>query len=192
MQRLDPVRVIDDLVRDAEGGIIGSTGGRFFGWVIGRTLPAALAADWLTSAWDQNAAIHACGAAEAVIAEVAGRWLKELFGLPQSASFAFVTGTQMAHWTCLASARHRLLAQRDWNVEEQGLVGAPGMRMLTSTERHGSIDRAIRILGFGKQAVVPLPCDSTGRPEPMTLARGPRVRCRTAIDRGAAGGRFST
>jgi glutamate/tyrosine decarboxylase-like PLP-dependent enzyme len=95
----DPARVIDDLVRDVEGGIIGSTGGRFFGWVIGGTLPAALAADWLVSAWDQNAAIHACGPAEAVIEEVAGRWLKELFGLPRTASFAFVTGTQMAHLT---------------------------------------------------------------------------------------------
>src|SRR5262249_48006087 len=105
----DPVRVIVDLVRDAGGGIIGSTGGRFFGWVIGGTLPAALAADWLTSAWDQNAAIHACGPAEAVIEEVAGRWLKDLFGLPRTASFAFVTGTQMAHVTCLAADRHRLL-----------------------------------------------------------------------------------
>jgi len=77
---MDPVKVIDDLVRDAEGGIIGSTSGRFFGWVIGGSLPAALAADWLTSAWDQNAAIHACGPAEAIIEEVAGKWLKELFG----------------------------------------------------------------------------------------------------------------
>jgi aromatic-L-amino-acid decarboxylase len=166
----EPVRVIQDLVRDTEGGIIGSTSGRFFGWVIGGTLPAALAADWLTSAWDQNAAIHACGPAEAVIEEVAGVWLKELFGLPQTASFAFVTGTQMAHLTCMASARHRLLAKMGWNVEEQGLVGAPAIRILTSTERHGSIERAIRILGFGKNGVIPLPCDTSGRLEPMTLA----------------------
>ena len=167
----DPAQVIDDLVRDCKGGIIGSAGGRFFGWVIGGTLPAALAADWLTSVWDQNAAIHACGPAEAVIEEVAGRWLKELFGLPQRASFAFVTGTQMAHLTCLASARHRLLKRIGWDVEEQGLSGAPSVRILTSTERHGSFERAIRILGFGKRAVMSLPCNDLGQLEPTALER---------------------
>jgi aromatic-L-amino-acid decarboxylase len=168
----DPVRVIDDLVRDTTGGIVGSAGGRFFGWVIGGTLPAALAADWLTSVWDQNAAIHACGPAEAIIEEVAGAWLKDLFGLPQTASFAFVTGTQMAHLTCLAAARHRLLKRAGWDVEELGLAGAPGIRILASSERHGSIERAIRILGFGKRAVVGLSCDARGRLEPEALARG--------------------
>ncbi len=166
----DPVRVIDDLVRDSAGGILGSAGGRFFGWVIGGTLPAALAADWLTSAWDQNAAIHACGPAVAVIEEVAGGWLKDLFGLPPTASFAFVTGTQMAHVTCLAAARHRLLARDGWDVEEQGLAGAPAIRILTSSEQHGSIERAVRILGLGKRAVVALPCDARGRLAPATLA----------------------
>lgn len=167
---VEPVQVINDLVRDAEGEIIGSTSGRFFGWVIGGSLPAALAADWLTSAWDQNAAIHACGPAEAVIEEVAGAWLKELFGLPQNASFAFVTGTQMAHLTCLASARHRLLKRVGWDVEEQGLFGAPSIRIVTTSERRGSIERAIRILGFGKRAVVPLPCNNSGKLEPSLLA----------------------
>ena len=167
----DAAQVIDDLVCDCEGGIIGSGSGRFFGWVIGGTLPAALAADWLTSAWDQNAAIHACGPAEAVIEEVAGSWLKELFGLPQRASFAFVTGTQMAHLTCLAAARHRLLKRTGWDVEEQGLAGAPAVRILTSTERHGSVERAIRILGFGKRAVTSLPCNDLGQLEPTALER---------------------
>jgi aromatic-L-amino-acid decarboxylase len=166
----DPVRVIDDLVRDAEGGIIGCDSGRFFGWVIGGTLPAALAADWLVSSWDQNAAIHACGPAEAVIEEVAGGWLKQLFGLPQTASFGFVTGTQMAHVTCLAAARHRLLMRAGWDVEEQGLAGAPAIRILTSSERHGSIERAVRILGFGKRAVTALPCNARGQLEPDVLA----------------------
>jgi aromatic-L-amino-acid decarboxylase len=167
----DPVAVIDDLVRDADGGIVGSASGRFFGWVIGGTLPAALAADWMTSVWDQNAAIHACGPAEAVIEEVAGGWLKELFGLPQAASFAFVTGTQMAHLTCLGAARHRLLARAGWDVEEQGLTGAPAIRIITSSEHHGSVERAIRMLGFGKRAVMALPCNDQGQLEPDTLAR---------------------
>ncbi len=167
----DPAQVIDELVRDAEGGILGSSGGRFFGWVIGGTLPAALAADWLVSTWDQNAAIHACGPAEAVIEEVAGGWLKELFGLPRTASFAFVTGTQMAHLTCLAAARHRLLARAGWDAEEQGLFGAPAIRVLTSSERHGSVERAVRMLGFGKRAVTSLPCDISGRLTPETLSQ---------------------
>ncbi|MGC2779499.1 MAG: aminotransferase class V-fold PLP-dependent enzyme, partial [Bradyrhizobium sp.] len=166
----DAAEVIDDLVRDTEGGILGCGGGRFFGWVIGGTLPAALAADWLVSAWDQNAAIHACGPAAAVIEEVAGAWLKSLFGLPSTASFAFVTGTQMAHLTCLAAARHRLLARAGWNVEEQGLSGAPQIRVLTSTERHGSVERAVRMLGLGKRALVALPCNAQGQLEPDVLA----------------------
>lgn len=167
----DPVEVIDELAQNAEGGIVGSTGGRFFGWIIGGTLPAALAADWLTSVWDQNAAIHACGPAEAVIEEIVGAWLKDIFGLPRTASFAFVTGTQMGHMTCLAAARHRLLQRAAWDVEEQGLAGAPAIRILTSSERHGSIERAIRILGLGKRAIVMLPCDEDGRLEPAMLTQ---------------------
>ncbi|MGJ5037239.1 pyridoxal phosphate-dependent decarboxylase family protein [Bradyrhizobium sp. HKCCYLRH3059] len=164
-------RVIDDLVRDVEGGILGSTSGRFFGWVIGGTMPAALAADWLVSAWDQNAAINACGPAEAVIEEIAGAWLKELFGLPMTASFAFVTGTQMAHVTCLGAARHRLLARLGWDVEERGLFGAPSIRVITSSERHGSVERALRLLGFGKNAVQSLPCNDAGQLTPSALER---------------------
>lgn len=150
---------------------MGSTGGRFFGWIIGGTLPAALAADWLTSVWDQNAAIHACGPAEAVIEEIVAAWLKDIFGLPRTASFAFVTGTQMGHMTCLAAARHRLLQRAAWDVEEQGLAGAPAIRILTSSERHGSIERAVRILGLGKRAIVTLPCDEDGRLEPAMLTQ---------------------
>ena len=106
--------VIEDLVRDAEGGILGSASGRFFGWVVGGTLPVALAADWLTSAWDQNSASNLTAPAEAVVEEVCGAWIKELLGIPKSASFAFVTGCQMAHTTALAAARHRLLRERGW------------------------------------------------------------------------------
>ena len=169
-QGIEPTRVIDELVRDVEGGILGSSSGRFFGWVVGGALPAALAADWLTSAWDQNASIHASGPAEAVIEETAGGWLKEIFNLPRTASFAFVTGTQMAHMTCLAAARHRLLKRVGWNVEEQGLFGAPPIRILTSSERHGSFERAIRMLGFGKHAVADLSCNEHGQLEPSALA----------------------
>src|SRR5215472_4934386 len=101
--------VIDELVRDAEDGILRSGSGRFFGWVIGGTLPVALAADWLTAAWDQNGASNLTSPAEAVVEEICGEWAKELLGLPRQASFAFVTGCQMAHTTALAAARHKLL-----------------------------------------------------------------------------------
>src|SRR5580658_7932984 len=120
-----PEQVIAELVNDAEPGIIGTAGGRFFGWVIGGAVPSAVAADWLTIAWDQNGAMAACAPAAARVEEIAGGWLKQILGLPAEASFAFVTGCQMAHVTCLAAARHALLERRGWNVEERGLNGAP-------------------------------------------------------------------
>ncbi len=159
----DPEHVISDLIGDAEGGILGSTNGRFFGWVIGGTLPVALAADWLTSTWDQNAASNLTAPAEAVVEEVCGEWAKELLGIPRSASFAFVTGSQMAHATALAAARHRLLRDRGWDVEELGLAGAPPMRILTPESRHESILRAVRLLGIGTRAVEYVPSDNSGR-----------------------------
>lgn len=166
-----PERVISELVEDVDGGILGSAGGRFFGWVIGGSLPAALAADWLSSAWDQNAALYACAPAAAVVEEVAGKWLKEILGLPAQCSFALVSGCQMAHATSLAAARHALLAKRGWNVEEQGLFGAPTIRILTSTERHGSFERAVRLLGFGSSQVTCLPAGTRGELEPDALER---------------------
>ncbi len=156
-------QVIDDLVGDVEGGILHSTGGRFFGWVIGGAHPAALAADWLTAAWDQNAAAFACSPAEAVVEEVCGAWLKELLGLPGDASFGFVTGCQMAHVTALAAARNRLLGARGWDVERRGLAGAPPLRILTSALRHESLLRAIRLLGFGSDALDIVPSVEDGR-----------------------------
>jgi glutamate/tyrosine decarboxylase-like PLP-dependent enzyme len=163
-------QVLADLVRDCQDGILGSTGGRFFGWVIGGVVPSALAADWLTTAWDQNAGLYASGPAAAVVEEVAGAWLKDILGLPASASFGFVTGCQTAHTTCLAAARHRVLADCGWNVEEQGLCGAPSVRIFSSTERHGTIDRSIRLLGFGRGSVIDLPADDHGRLRPDALA----------------------
>jgi glutamate/tyrosine decarboxylase-like PLP-dependent enzyme len=164
-----PEQVIVELADDSKGGLIGSAGGRFFGWVIGGALPTALAADWLASAWDQNAGLYAAGPAAAVVEEVAGGWLKELLGLPTAASFAFVTGCQMAHTTCLAAARHRLLERRGWDVEQRGLFGAPPIRVVTSAERHGTIDRALRLLGMGRDCVVDIAADDQGRLDPAAL-----------------------
>jgi aromatic-L-amino-acid decarboxylase len=162
--------VIDDLVADVEGGILGSQNGRFFAWVIGGGTPAAMAADWLTTVWDQNAGIHACGPAASVVEEVAAGWLRDLFEMPEGTSVGFTTGTQMAHMTCLAAARHAVLRDRGWDVERKGLAGAPPIRILANAERHGSVDRAVRFLGLGSDSIVPLAVDDDGRVTPATLA----------------------
>jgi len=167
-------QVIDELVRDTAGGILGSTSGRFFGWVTGGTLPVALAADWLTSTWDQNGASNLTAPAEAVVEEVCGDWAKQLLGIPASASFAFVTGSQMAHATAFAAARHKLLGDRGWNVEEQGLSGAPQLRVLTTENRHESIIRAVRLLGIGSKAISSVPTDNAGRMNAGELERALR------------------
>ena len=154
---------VEELVRNVAGGLIGSAGGRFFGWVIGGVVPAALAADWLTSAWQQNGALYATSPASAMVEETVGEWLKEIFTLPKHASFALVTGCQMAHVTCLAAARHALLQRRDWDVEARGLYGAPAIRLLTSKAHHASFERAVRLLGLGDANVVDLPVDAAGK-----------------------------
>ncbi|HKD20825.1 MAG TPA: aminotransferase class V-fold PLP-dependent enzyme [Rhizomicrobium sp.] len=168
---VDASQVISELAADAEPGLAGSAGGRFFGWVIGGASPAAIGADWLTSAWDQNAVLYACSPAAAIVEEIAGAWIKEILGLPAQASFAFVTGGQMAHVTCLAAARHALLLKQGWCVEEQGLCGAPPIRILTSATGHGSIARAATLLGLGRNSIEPLAADPDGRVEPAALAR---------------------
>ncbi len=167
---IDPVTVVEELARDAAGGLLGSAGGRFFGWVIGGGLPAAVAADWLTSAWDQNAGLYACSPVSAVVEEVVGTWLKQLLGLPATASYALVTGCQMAHVTGLAAARHALLSRRGWDVNARGLAGAPAIRIITSDAAHGTITRAARLLGLGTAHITVLPTDVDSRLTPAALS----------------------
>jgi len=170
-----PEQVVRELVQDVSGGLLGSASGRFFGWVIGGTLPAAVGADWLTSIWQQNGAMYACSPAESVVEETVGTWLKEILNIPAAASFALVSGCQMAHVTCLAAARHSLLTKRGWDIEADGLFGAPRIRILSSTERHGSIERAVRLLGLGRSAVEVLPIDEEGRLLPDRLEQALRA-----------------
>jgi glutamate/tyrosine decarboxylase-like PLP-dependent enzyme len=158
----DSVQVINELVSDVSGGLLGSAGGRFYAWVISGSVPSSLAADWLTSTWDQNAALYACSPAASVVEEVAGEWLKSLFGLPIEASFAFTTGCQLAHFTCLAAARYAVLQAQKWDVNEDGLFGAPPVRIVVSDQRHASVDRAVRYLGFGNRSIVSAPTDARG------------------------------
>jgi glutamate/tyrosine decarboxylase-like PLP-dependent enzyme len=146
---MDPRAVIAALVEDATPGIVGIPSGRYFGFVIGGAVPAAVAADWLTSVWDQNAGLYVGGPSAAVVEEVCRGWLAELLGLPADVSVAYVTGCQMAHVTALAAARHHVLAQAGWNVAQDGLAGAPPIRVVVGAKRHVTIDRALRLLGIG-------------------------------------------
>ncbi len=184
----DELAVIEELAREADPGLMGVGSGRFYGFVMGGALPAAIAADWLTSAWDQNAGLVLPTPAAGVVEEVAGTWLKDLLGLPQSASFGIVTGGQMAHFTCLAAARHHLLAAAGWDVERDGLGGAPPIRVVAGANRHGTLDRALRFLGIGTAAIRPIPADDQGRVlldalrDELGRANGPTIACVQAGD----------
>jgi glutamate/tyrosine decarboxylase-like PLP-dependent enzyme len=179
----DPLEVVEMLAEAAERGVVGIPSGRYFGFVIGGAVPASLAADWLASTWDQNAGLVAAGPSAAVVEEVAGAWLKELLGLPATASFAFVTGCQMAHITCLAAARRAVLLQAGWDAEQDGLSGAPAIRVLAGAKRHVTVDRALRLLGLGSAAVVVVDADAEGRMRldalevALRAAEGPIVVC---------------
>lgn len=159
----DPVEILDLIDKAARPGLLLNQSGRFFSWVIGGSLPAALAADWLTSTWDQNAGLFAVAPSAAVVEEIAGEWLKKLFRLPSDASFAFVTGCQMAHVTCLNAARNHLLSQSGWDVETKGLNGAPPIRIICGDQKHVTINRAVRLLGLGLDSVIQVPTDSHGK-----------------------------
>ena len=158
---IDGKQVVDELARDVEGGLNNSVNARFFAWVIGGSIPSALAADWLTSTWDQNAGMYAVSPASAVVEESVGKWLKELFRLPQQTSFALTTGCQMAHTTCLAAARSWLLKKTGWDVEQQGMAGSTPITIFCSA-RHATIDRTLRLLGFGDASLRVLETDASG------------------------------
>jgi glutamate/tyrosine decarboxylase-like PLP-dependent enzyme len=168
-QGMEPHAVIDSLNRAAAPGIVGIPSGRYFGFVMGGALPAALAADWMTSAWDQNGCLYVASPAAAVAEEVVGGWLAELLDLPADASFAITTGCQMAHATCLAAARHHVLAQVGWDVEARGLAGSPPIRLLVNGDFHMTLGRAVRLLGLGTDALVRIETDGEGRTRPEAL-----------------------
>ena len=179
-----PEQVIKSLVEAAEAGLVGTAGPRFFGFVIGGSLPSAAAADMLAAGWDQVAFNAASSPAAAVAEEVAGGWLKELLGIPVGASVGFVTGAQAANTIGLAIGRHHVLAESGWDVEKDGLMGAPRVRVVAGAERHATIDRSLRLLGFGSSVVEPVAADGNGAMDIADLARvlasgpaGPTLVC---------------
>jgi glutamate/tyrosine decarboxylase-like PLP-dependent enzyme len=181
----DDRRVIADLMKSTEGGLVATGGPRFFGFVIGGSTRASLAADWLTTLWDQNAGLVAAGPAAAVVEEIAGDWLKQLLGLPRDASFAMVTGCQMANFTGMVVARHHVLARHGWDVEADGLQGAPTITVVAGDERHATMDRALRFAGLGPARVL-IPADDQGRMRADALREavagidGPLIVCAQA------------
>lgn len=175
--------VIETLAREADPGVIASAGPRFFGFVIGGSLPAALAADWLTSAWDQNAGLYAIGASLSVVEETAARWLLDLLGLPPAASVGFTTGCQMAHVTALAAARRAVLMRAGWDVDRDGLQGAPELYVVAGEEAHVTIPIAAQLLGLGSGRLKRAAADAQGRMLPEALREllatcdGPTIVC---------------
>jgi glutamate/tyrosine decarboxylase-like PLP-dependent enzyme len=157
----DPVEVVDLLASGAEPGLMAMGSGRFFGWVIGGTLPAGLAADWLVSAWDQNSGMRYATPAAAAFEEVAGEWLLDLLGLPSGCDVGFVTGATMANFTGLAAGRHAVLSRVGWDLDRSGLNGGPPVHVLVGRERHDTIDLALRMLGLGAPTAVDV--DEQGR-----------------------------
>ncbi|HTL39962.1 MAG TPA: pyridoxal-dependent decarboxylase [Pseudolysinimonas sp.] len=178
---IPPRDVVDDIVGRTEPGLMASQSGRFYGWVMGGTLPAALAADWLVSAWDQNAGMRDATPGVVALEDAAGRWLLDVLGLPSTSAVGFTTGATMANFTGLAAARDAVLARSGWSVAERGLIAAPPVRVLAGAERHGSIDMALRYLGLGEPELVA--ADEQGRIDPAALraalvgSSGPTILC---------------
>jgi glutamate/tyrosine decarboxylase-like PLP-dependent enzyme len=179
----DPRAVVAELAKVADRGLLATASGRFFGFVIGGALPATVGAEWLTVAWDQCAGFYALSPAAAVAEEVAAAWLLELFGLPADASVGFVTGAQMANFTGLAAGRDAVLRRVGWDVEADGLVGAPPVTVVVGRERHATVDRALRFLGLGTAGLREVEVDGQGRMRPDALAGvlrglpGPAIVC---------------
>lgn len=167
----DPGAVVDGLAVAADAGLVGSAGPRYFGFVVGGSLPAALGADWLASAWDQNAGLYAISPAAAVAEEVAAAWLVELLGLPASTSVGFVTGATMANFTALAAARNSVLARVGWDVERHGLQGAPPVTVITHGGTHVTVYASLQMLGLGREGerVRKVASDDQGRMRPDAL-----------------------
>ncbi|MET1026807.1 MAG: pyridoxal-dependent decarboxylase, partial [Dongiaceae bacterium] len=190
----DPLAVLERLAMAADPGLVASAGPRYFGHVISGAHPAALAADWLTATWDQNAVLYATAPANAVIEEVVGGWLADLFGLKtpgpkateREISIGFVSGCQMAHVTALLAARHEVLAKAGWDVERQGLIGAPMIRVFCGAEAHGSVATALQYIGLGRDRAAIVPVDDQGRmiaaelQAAMAAGTGPAIICAQA------------
>jgi glutamate/tyrosine decarboxylase-like PLP-dependent enzyme len=182
----DPAKVIEELADAAEPGLIALGSPRYFGFVIGGTLPAALGADWLAGAWDQIASLYVCGPSAGVAEDVSGAWVLDLLGLPKGSGFGLTTGGTMANFSGIAAGRRSVLAARGWDVERKGLNGAPPLRVLVGEHAHATIFVALRLLGLGDENAIRVRADEAGRMDPEALADeldrgdGPAIVCAQA------------
>jgi glutamate/tyrosine decarboxylase-like PLP-dependent enzyme len=182
----DPAKVVDELAEAAEPGLIALGNPRYFGFVIGGTLPAAMGADWLAGAWDQIASLYVCGPSASVAEEVSGRWVLDLLGLPKDAAFGLTTGGTMANFAGIAAGRHAVLERRGWDVEGQGLNGAPAVRVLVGEHAHATIFVSLKLLGLGDGNAIRIRADDAGRMDPAALGEelergeGPAIVCAQA------------
>ena len=178
-----PEAIIDRLASAAQQGAVATPGPRYFGFVTGGALPAAVAAEWLTAAWDQNAGLNVLSPFSAAVEHVAAKWLLDVLGLPATASVGFVTGATMANVTGLAAARHEVLRRVGWDVEANGLQGAPVITVVAGAEAHASLRSAARLVGLGAGKIVPVDADDQGRMVPAALrsvlsqVTGPLIVC---------------
>jgi glutamate/tyrosine decarboxylase-like PLP-dependent enzyme len=175
----DPAAVVALLDRAGSPATMASAGGRYFGFVVGSALPAALASGWLSAAWDQNAGMGVLSPVAAQLEVIAQRWLLDALALPADAGVGFVTGATMANFSALAAARHALLLRAGWDVEAQGLFGAPPITVIVGDEVHVSVLKALSLLGLGRERVVRVPVDSQGRMRAGALPAlsGPTIIC---------------
>jgi glutamate/tyrosine decarboxylase-like PLP-dependent enzyme len=187
---VDPETVLQLLDEIASPATMAMAGPRFFGFVIGGSLPVTLAANWLAGAWDQNSALHQVTPATALLEQVTLRWLLDIFGLPPSCGGAFVTGATVANFTALATARHAVLARAGWNVEADGLFGAPPITVIVGAEAHPTLIKSLGLLGLGRSRVVKVPVDHQGRMrvDELPSFSGPTIVCTQAgnVNTGAA------
>ncbi len=180
---MNPSEVLSFFSQEAEPGLTGSPGPRYFGFVTGGALPASLAADWLSSAWDQNAVLAVSSPAASAAEDIVSEWVLDLLGLPPESSVGFVTGCQMANFTCLGAARHEVLRRSGWDVEKDGLQGAPRVTVIAGEEAHATLLVALRMLGLGTGNVISVPVDGQGRMVPekaeeaLKTASGPVILC---------------
>jgi len=176
---LDPGKVLAELDRYGSPATMASAGGRFFGFVVGGALPAPVAAHVLATAWDQNVGLHVLAPAASKLEEVSRRWLASLLGLPDTVGMGFVTGCTMANVTALAAARHAVLARAGWDVEADGMNGAPPVTVLVGEEAHVSIPKALAMLGLGRERAIRVPTDAQGRmrADALPAVDGPAIVC---------------
>jgi glutamate/tyrosine decarboxylase-like PLP-dependent enzyme len=168
---LDATQVVEELAAADDPGLVASAGPRYYGFVIGGSLPASVAADWLTAAWDQNAVLHAASPAAAAAEQVAGEWMLQLLGIPADASFGLPTGAGLGNAVGIAAGRHAVLAREGWDVETRGLYGAPEIGVVIGDDAHATILTALQYLGLGRERVIRVPADEQGRMRADELAR---------------------